>query len=125
MKREEGFILPLAIILSLLFAAFVIHQINLLESDRQFFHERKNYFQHSLLLQSASTKLLSQLEKLDTIDEDGLLHFELGTVFYRVTTQNELTVTIQFTSYTSLTGERRATAIYGLNTHSIIKWTEL
>lgn len=124
LKCERGFILPLAMILSLLFSALVIHQIDLLESDRLFFQERKNYFQHGLLLQSASNEWLSQIEKSDTIEENGQFTFELGTVTYRVMRSDEETVTIEFKSKTELTGERKATAIYELETNSIMKWTE-
>lgn len=124
LKRERGFILPLVIILSLIFSALVIHQIDLLESDRLFFKERKNYFQHGLLLQSASNEWLSQLKKSDTIEDNGQFVFELGIVTYRVMRLDERTVTVEFKSATELAGERKVIVTYELKTKTMIKWTE-
>lgn len=124
LKRERGFILPLVIILSLIFSALVIHQIDLLESDRLFFKERKNYFQHGLLLQSASNEWLSQLKKSDTIEDNGQFVFELGIVTYRVMRLDERTVTVEFKSTTELAGERKVIVTYELKTKTMIKWTE-
>lgn len=124
LKRERGFILPLVIILSLIFSTLVIHQIDLLESDRLFFKERKNYFQHGLLLQSASNEWLSQLKKSDTIEDNGQFVFELGIVTYRVMRLDERTVTVEFKSTTELAGERKVIVTYELKTKTMIKWTE-
>lgn len=124
LKRERGFILPLVIILSLIFSTLVIHQIDLLESDRLFFKERKNYFQHGLLLQSASNEWLSQLKKSDTIEDNGQFVFELGIVTYRVMRLDERTVTVEFKSATELAGERKVIVTYELKTKTMIKWTE-
>lgn len=126
MRNENGFILPLAIILSLLFAALVMFQIDLLESDRQFFQERKNYFQHINLLHSASIEVLSILEKQDTIEvgENGQLNFAFGTVTYEVNNISGEAITIKLFSTTGLTGKRQATFTFDQETNTIIKWME-
>lgn len=124
LKREEGFILPLVMILSLLLSSLVIHQIELLETDRLFFQERKNYFHHGLLLQSASNEMLSQLKKSDTIEEHGQFSFGIGSATYHIVEINEQTATVQFETRTALAGGRKATVIYDVRTHTIIKWTE-
>ncbi len=126
MRNENGFILPLAIILSLLFAALVMFQIELLESDRHFFQERKNYFQHINLLHSASFDVLLILEKKDTIEvgENGELDFATGTVTYEIDNVSNDAITIKLFSTTGLTGTRQATFTYDQETKTITKWTE-
>lgn len=124
-QRERGFILPLSIVLSFIFSAIVIHQIHLLENDRLFFQERQNFFQHQLLLQSASNEMQSLLEQSNTLlNDSGQLIFEQGMVHYEIINSNEHSITVRFESNTELPGERFATVMYNVDTYAIMKWTE-
>mgnify|MGYP001945534818 CR=1 FL=1 len=124
-QRERGFILPLSIVLSFIFSAIVIHQIHLLENDRLFFQERQNFFQHQLLLQSASNEMQSLLEQSNTLlNDSGQFIFEQGMVHYEIINSNEHSITVRFESNTELPGERFATVMYNVDTYAIMKWTE-
>lgn len=123
-KSDKGFILPLAIILSLLFSGVVLHFITLLESDRLFIQERKNYFQHQLLLQSAANEILVQLENLDKIETSGQFIFHHGTVTYNMTQIDEFTATFEYISKTEFSGQRKVTVVYDLTSKVIKTWTE-
>lgn len=121
---NKGFILPLAVILAILFSGVVIHFINLLESERLFLQERKNYFHHTLLLQSAANEMLVQLENFDTIETSGQFEFYHGSVTYRIQQIEPATIKVEFISQTELEGQRKATVIYARETKSIQRWME-
>lgn len=124
MASNKGFILPIAVILALIFSSIIIHCVNLLETDRLFLQERKNYFYHSLLLQSAANEILFQMENFDTIETYGQFHFEHGSVTYRISETDPVTITVEFTSKTELDGHRKATVTYDRETKSIKRWME-
>ena len=123
-NNDKGFILPIAIILSLLFSSVVIHYINLLETDRLFLQERKNFFHHNLLLQSAANEMLLQLENFDTIEMNGNFDYSHGSVTYEIKQSDEFTVTVEFISKTELDGQRKATVYYDREKKAITRWME-
>lgn len=125
MKNENGFILPIVAILAFLFAAILIYQVELLESDYRFLKERKNYFLHDTLLQRASLEMLTILEKSDTIEKvTDQLTFEDGSVIYKVTEDHKNETVIQLTSTTDLPGKREIFLVYDKETKRISEWSE-
>lgn len=121
---NQGFILPLAVILAFVFSGVVIHYVQLLETDRLFLQERKNFFHHNLLLQSAANEMLLQLENFDTIETNGQFDYEHGSVAYQILHSDHAAVTIEFMSKTKVDGQRKATVVYDRERKSITRWME-
>lgn len=96
----------------------------MLETDRLFLQERKNYFHHNLLLQSAANEMLLQLENFDTIETDGNFDYLNGSVSFKIKQSDEFTVTVEFISKTELDGQRKATVYYDREKKSITRWME-
>lgn len=125
LKNEGGFILPLCLIISFLFIAFVLYQIESLQNDRLFFHERVNYFVHDTHFQMAAADILSALAKLDIIDDmDGNLTYHSGQVSFSVTVEDEMTATIALASSTSLPGKRHVAFKYDHTWKRMTQWSE-
>jgi hypothetical protein len=94
-NNQEGFILPLTMILSLIMLAFVFHALLLLNSDRQFFRQSYSRFQLQQLRECTLSDLKREMEQ-KTLPNEGTFVYHKGTAQF-IVTENENSLTIKFT----------------------------
>ncbi|MFC6387610.1 competence type IV pilus minor pilin ComGG [Sporolactobacillus kofuensis] len=95
-QNENGFVLPLTIMLSVILLAFVIHSVLLLNSDRQFFQQTNTRYQLQQIRESVLVDIENQMKEKKLANQ-GTFVYHKGTVTYTVNdngSQLSLTLTI-------------------------------
>lgn len=120
-NNQNGFILPLTMILSLMLLAFVFHALLLLTSDRQFFRQSYSRFQLQQLRECTLSDLKREMQQ-KTLPNKGTFLYHNGTVQF-IVTENDDSVTIKFTI---LSGESQEIdqIIYSKESGKPMNWLE-
>ncbi|GAY75290.1 competence type IV pilus minor pilin ComGG [Sporolactobacillus inulinus] len=95
LNNQQGFILPLVMILSLVLITFIFHALFLLQSDRTFFQHAQTHFVLQQLRECALNDFQQKLQQGD-LPHEGSFNYHKGTVQY-IVTEDSAFVTINFT----------------------------
>ncbi|MCQ2008406.1 MAG: competence type IV pilus minor pilin ComGG [Sporolactobacillus sp.] len=118
---QNGFVLPLTMILSLILLAFVFHALLVLTSDRKFYQHSYAQFQLQQIRECALIDFEHELEQR-SLSGQGTLIYRNGTVAFNVT-ENKETVIIKFKV---ITDDRKEIdqITYSKKSGKPIKWSE-
>ncbi|MCO7126832.1 ComGG family competence protein [Sporolactobacillus shoreicorticis] len=118
-NNQNGFVLPLTMILSLILLAFVFHALLILNSDRKFYQQSYAQFQLQQLRECA---LIDFERELASLTEQGTFVYRNGTVQFNIT-EIEDHVIIRFTL---ITDDRKEIdqMTYSKKSGKPIKWME-
>ncbi|MCL1630378.1 ComGG family competence protein [Sporolactobacillus sp. CPB3-1] len=83
LRNQNGFILPLSVILSVLLLAFILHSIIQLNSDRKYYHYASLQFTFQQLRECALIDLQRKINQ-DILNQEGSFNYRQGTVSYHV-----------------------------------------
>ncbi|BBN99130.1 competence type IV pilus minor pilin ComGG [Sporolactobacillus terrae] len=121
LNNQQGFILPLTMILSLVFIAFIFHALFLLQSDRTFFQHTQTHFVLQQLRECALNDFQQKLEQ-DALPDEGTFNYHNGTVQY-IVTEDSAFVTINFTVHY---GDEREIdrIVYDRESGNPVRWLE-
>lgn len=81
---QNGFILPIVMIMMLFFAFFTMNAIERLDDERDFLHERQTYVELDLQKKIAVVDLLNLLSQ-DPLNKKGELNYSGAIVTYDIT----------------------------------------
>ncbi|MBM7646350.1 hypothetical protein JOD45_002578 [Scopulibacillus daqui] len=120
--KQQGFILPLAVIVVSIFTFFLLHVILISEIDRDFLRERISLFEFGELGQLARTDITAKITEKN-VPKKGSMHYAAGDVKYRTRKINDDVVEV------AMTLEKRAikkkqTFHFDIKQGHIVKWEE-
>jgi hypothetical protein len=125
MKTNEGFVTPLTVVSSFLILFFLLHQIQLLNTDRIALMEEQQIVLSESLVQMGTVDLMEVLKSSPVTEpQSGTFSYDDGTVSYTITVQEGNTLSITLMSET--TEKRRSQVImyYNQDTKTVTKWVE-
>ncbi|GGL61467.1 competence type IV pilus minor pilin ComGG [Sporolactobacillus putidus] len=120
-NHQNGFMLPLTMILSLLLLAFVLHAVLLLDSDRNFFQASYNSFQLQQLRECVLVDIDGQIQQ-KTLPEKGSIVYDKGTANFRTNKSGD-NLEIVFT-ITSAQSKETDKIVYSLASGRPVGWLE-
>ena len=123
-KREEGFILPVTLIVLFFFSALILYQVTQLTIDRKFMDERKLLVKETELKKIAARDIVDQIDQTSNQEFSEDRHYPLGTVSYHVLMGEGEVYKVEATL--SLSEQQRATFqfSYDKSSSKIIRWLE-
>ncbi|WP_100488603.1 competence type IV pilus minor pilin ComGG [Sporolactobacillus pectinivorans] len=119
--KQDGFILPLTMIFSLMALALVLHAILLLNSNRSFFQSVYSDFQLRQLRENTLAEIDRSIQE-KTLPESGSIVYDIGTAtFKKYETVNGLEV-----KFTVNVGKNAETdkIVYDQSNKEMIGWQE-
>jgi hypothetical protein len=122
LRRQDGFILPLTMMLAMLFTFYTLNAIERINSERDFFQERKASVQLDWKKKCAAADLI-QLINQGTPKSTGELHDAEWRVVYRISRLSEgvhqVSATLHYKNH-----QDDFLFIYNENTKAITKWVD-
>ncbi|MFC7394262.1 competence type IV pilus minor pilin ComGG [Scopulibacillus cellulosilyticus] len=120
--KQNGFILPLTVIIVSIFTFFLLHMIIACQMDRDFLRERLSLFEFGELSQLAKTDILAKIKEKD-FPKDGSMHYEIGNVDYQTKKVNENVIEVTLSMQKNTTKQKQI-FYFDVKQSQIVKWVE-
>ena len=120
--REEGFILPVVMIVLFFFTAFVLFQIEQMQFDRDFLKERHDFIQENQMKKMAAADIIKKLQISEHLTEGSFIYSQAVVKFNIVRKQDiaEVTVSLEFDK----DHQGQLIFFYDGVTRKIIRWVQ-
>jgi hypothetical protein len=121
--KQEGFITPLTMVISFILLSAVMHQIQVLEQEREFLEEEKQVFLMEQLLQIGTTDMLGIISSTEL--DRGEFDYEHGSVTYQVIEATDEEIIVKLQAVTKHGRKNQAILFYNVKNKQLSEWREL
>lgn len=121
--NENGFILPVTMILLFIVTSSLFHQISIYEREKRFHFELEQKYNIDHMLQMATVDLIT-LVKTDEIVASGMFDYTKGKIYYWILAEDDEMIQIEFTVLTDKNRQRNVEMIIDKNQYNVINWLE-
>jgi hypothetical protein len=122
--KRNGFITPTTLVISLILFSVLMHQIKLLEQERDFIFEEKQVLILEQLLQMSTTDLLREIHS-NTEIENGSFDYANGTVSYSLIQNDGNEIGIRLKAVTKDGRTNQVVLYYNRSIQQLTQWTEV
>lgn len=120
--NEQGFILPLTLVIVFLISAFLLHEVKMYETEKQFMYTREDMFTLNQLMEMAHVDLQARLRNAKY--KDGIFRFPKGTVHFSVKKSGKDMLRITLQAETKNGGVHVSRVYYNKTKQKIVRWEE-
>lgn len=121
-RRDNGYIFPVTLVMSVIFSSFLLHQVENYRLERMFYHESDQQFELEIMMKYAWDIVEQQLEEeREDIASSIVLPGGEATVTVKVLAE-EWEIIIVCT--TSIGREYKATILYDIEEKKVLGWYE-
>lgn len=135
-RSHKGFILPLTVVMLLMISGYVLHEIQIYQTEKKFIHEQEQLYKMIRLTHLAAVHLDEQWHDSDQHDFLYDYHNPNGTVYYQISPLPEQVefshVSAKYVIYVELVATTRnnkesrhhSYMYYNVKEDDILRWVE-